>query len=156
MIITRESQYLEKTQYDQQLATMGDTRTTCDEVSSDHAGGDVYSSNIFVWIAIYKIWICIKFIMVRLDLLWLGQSKTTIRRRRMKAVVWSKPACPSCAKAKNLLKNKGIEYEEKNIAQGYNIQDLLELVPNAKTMPQIWLDEEHIGGFSDLKEKLQG
>jgi glutaredoxin len=54
------------------------------------------------------------------------------------------------------LKTKGIEYEEKNIAQGYNIQDLLELVPNAKTMPQIWLDEEHIGGFSDLKEKLQG
>ena len=85
--------------------------------------------------------------MVRLDLLWLGQSKTTIRRRRMKAVVWSKPA-------KQLLKTKGIEYEEKNIAQGYNIQDLLELVPNAKTMPQIWLDEEHIGGFSDLQKKL--
>ena len=56
--------------------------------------------------------------------------------------------------AKQLLKTKGIEYEEKNIAQGYNIQDLLELVPNAKTMPQIWLDEEHIGGFSDLQKKL--
>ncbi len=52
------------------------------------------------------------------------------------------------------MKTKGIEYEEKNIAQGYNIQDLLELVPNAKTMPQIWLDEEHIGGFSDLQKKL--
>ena len=74
----------------------------------------------------------------------------------MKAVVWSKPGCSQCVSAKQLLKTKGIEYEEKNIAQGYNIQDLLELVPNAKTMPQIWLDEEHIGGFSDLKEKLQG
>jgi glutaredoxin 3 len=72
----------------------------------------------------------------------------------MKAVVWSKPACPSCAKAKNLLKNKGIEYEEKNIAEGHNIQDLLELVPNARTMPQIWLNEEHIGGYDQLKEKL--
>jgi hypothetical protein len=39
----------------------------------------------------------------------------------MKAVVWSKPACP-CDKAKNLLKNKGIEYEEKNIAEGYKIR----------------------------------
>ena len=72
----------------------------------------------------------------------------------MKAVVWSKPGCPQCVSAKQLLKTKGIEYEEKNIAQGYNIQDLLELVPNAKTMPQIWLDEEHIGGFSDLQKKL--
>ena len=73
----------------------------------------------------------------------------------MKAVVWSKPACPFCVKAKNLLKNKGIEYEEKNIAEGYNIQDLLELVPNAKTMPQIWLDGEHLGGYEQLEAKLK-
>ena len=72
----------------------------------------------------------------------------------MKAVVWSKPGCPQCVCAKQLLKTKGIEYEEKNIAEGYKIQDLLELVPNAKTMPQIWLDEQHIGGFSDLQKKL--
>ena len=72
----------------------------------------------------------------------------------MKAVVRSKPACPYCEKAKNLLKNKGIEYEEKNIAQGYNIQDLRELVPNARTMPQIWLDGEHLGGYYELEKKL--
>ena len=74
----------------------------------------------------------------------------------MKAVVWSKPACVFCEKAKNLLKNKGIEYEEKNIAQGHKIQDLLEMVPNARTMPQIWLDEEHIGGYFELEKKLNG
>jgi glutaredoxin 3 len=61
-----------------------------------------------------------------------------------------------CVKAKNLLKNKGIEYEEKNIAEGYSIQDLLELVPNAKTMPQIWLDDEHIGGYFELEKVLKG
>ena len=43
----------------------------------------------------------------------------------MKAVVWSKPSCPYCVKAKNLLKSKGIEYEEMNIAEGHKIQDLL-------------------------------
>ena len=73
----------------------------------------------------------------------------------MKAIVWSKPACPFCTKAKNLLKNKGIEYEEKNIAEGYTIQDLLEMVPNARTMPQIWLDEEHIGGYHELEARLK-
>ena len=73
----------------------------------------------------------------------------------MKAVVWSKPACVYCEKSKALLKSKGIEYEEKNIADGHKIQDLLEMVPNARTMPQIWLDEEHIGGFYELEKKLQ-
>ena len=83
----------------------------------------------------------------------------------MKAVVWSKPACPFCVKAKNLLKNKGIEYEEKNIAEGHKIEDLLALVPNARTMPQIWLDGKYVkdsiagkltyvGGYDDLVQSL--
>tara|TARA_B100000700_G_C14543749_1_gene623229 strand:+ start:319 stop:546 length:228 start_codon:yes stop_codon:yes gene_type:complete len=72
----------------------------------------------------------------------------------MKAVVWSKPACPFCVKAKNLLDSKGIEFEERNIASGWKIQDLLEAAPNAKTMPQIWLDDEYVGGYYELKAKL--
>ena len=72
----------------------------------------------------------------------------------MKAIVWSKPNCPHCTSAKLLLKLNNIEYEEKNIADGHKIQDLLALVPNAKTMPQIWLDDKHIGGYKELQEKL--
>ena len=85
----------------------------------------------------------------------MGKSKTKNRRNgQMKAIVWSKPACGYCVKAKNLLKSKGIEYEEKNIAEGHKIQDLLELVPNARTMPQIWLDGEHLGRYYELEKKL--
>ena len=73
----------------------------------------------------------------------------------MKAIVWSKPACPFCVKAKGLLASKNIEYEERNIAEGWKIQDLLEQVPNAKTMPQIWLDDEHIGGYYEPEAKLK-
>ena len=73
----------------------------------------------------------------------------------MKAVVWSKPACPFCVKAKNLLLSKGIEYEERNIAEGWKIQDLLEAAPNAKTMPQIWLDDKYIGGYLELEDALK-
>ncbi len=72
----------------------------------------------------------------------------------MKAVVWSKPGCPQCVSAKQLLKTRGIEYEEKNIAEGHKIEDLLALVPNARTMPQIWLDGEHLGGYDQLEKKL--
>ena len=73
----------------------------------------------------------------------------------MKAIVWSKPMCPFCEKAKGLLKMKGIEYEERNIAEGWKIQDLLEAVPTAKTMPQIWLDDKHIGGYHELQKALE-
>ena len=73
----------------------------------------------------------------------------------MKAIVWSKPQCVFCEKAKGLLKLEGIEYEERNIAQGWKIQDLLEAAPNAKTMPQIWLDDKHIGGYHELQKALE-
>ena len=73
----------------------------------------------------------------------------------MKAIVWSKPACGYCVKAKNLLKSKGIEVEEKNIAEGYKIQDLLEMVPNARTMPQIWIDEDYVGVYYELEKFLE-
>ena len=73
----------------------------------------------------------------------------------MKAIVWSKPACGYCVKAKNLLEAKGIEYEERNMAEGWKIQDLLEAAPNAKTMPQIWLDDKYIGGYLELEDALK-
>ena len=71
---------MEKTQYDQQLATVGNTTPVREEISFHLVGGAVYPSDILVWIAIHEIWLRNKFIMVRLDLLWLGQGKTTIRR----------------------------------------------------------------------------
>ncbi len=74
----------------------------------------------------------------------------------MKAVVWSKNACPFCDQAKNLLKLKGIEYEERNISRDWTREQLLEAVPDARTVPQIFLDEELIGGFTELRKHLQG
>ncbi len=72
----------------------------------------------------------------------------------MKAIVWSKYNCPYCEQAKKLLSAKGIEFEERKIGDGYTKEDLLEAVPNARTVPQIFLNEELIGGFDDLKRKL--
>jgi len=74
----------------------------------------------------------------------------------MKAVVWSKNACPFCDQAKNLLNLKGIEFEERNISTDWTREQLLEAVPNARTVPQIFLDEQLIGGFTELRKHLQG
>lgn len=73
----------------------------------------------------------------------------------MKAVVWSKPACPYCDQAKALLKMKEIEYEEKVIGDGYMKEDLLEAVPGARSVPQILIDDQLIGGFAELKQYFQ-
>jgi glutaredoxin 3 len=74
----------------------------------------------------------------------------------MKAVVWSKDACPFCVQAKALLESRGIEFEERNISKDWTREQLLEAVPNARTLPQIFLDDRHIGGFTDLRSHLRG
>jgi glutaredoxin len=73
-----------------------------------------------------------------------------------KAIVWSKDACPFCDQAKNLLKSRGIEFEERNVNKNWTKEQLLEAVPNVRTLPQIFLDEVHIGGFTELRKHLQG
>jgi glutaredoxin len=72
----------------------------------------------------------------------------------MKAIVWSKYDCPYCEQAKSLLKSKGIPFEERKIGDGYTREDLLESVPNARTVPQIFLDDKLIGGFNELRMAL--
>jgi len=74
----------------------------------------------------------------------------------MKAVIWSKDACPFCVQAKALLESKGIKFEERNVSKDWTKEQLLEAVPNAQTLPQIFLDEAHIGGFTELQKHLQG
>ena len=73
----------------------------------------------------------------------------------MKAIVWSKNHCPYCDQAKNLLKLKGIVYEERNINDGWDKEDLMAAVPNARTVPQIFLDDQLIGGFTELRKHFE-
>jgi len=73
----------------------------------------------------------------------------------MKAIVWSKDHCPFCDQAKALLKMKSIEFEERKIdGVNWTKEQLLEAVPTARTVPQIILDDELVGGFTELKKKL--
>ena len=74
----------------------------------------------------------------------------------MKAIVWSNVGCSYCEQAKKLLKSKDIEVEERNLAHGtWTVQQLQEAVPGARTVPQIFLDDEYVGGYQELEQKLQ-
>jgi len=72
----------------------------------------------------------------------------------VKAIVWSKDSCPYCVQAKNLLAQKNIEFEERKIGDGWTKEQLLEAVPDARSVPQIFLDGEHVGGFTELRARF--
>lgn len=74
----------------------------------------------------------------------------------MSTIVWSQTRCPACEQAKALLAVNGIAFEERLVGDGYTKQDLLEAVPNARSVPQIFLNDEYIGGLDQLKNKLKG
>ena len=74
----------------------------------------------------------------------------------MQAVVWSKDSCPFCVQAKALLESRGIEFEERNVSKDWTKEQLLEAVPTARTLPQIFVDDTYIGGFTELRKHLQG
>lgn len=73
----------------------------------------------------------------------------------MKNIVWSKDNCIYCTKAKNILNSKNIPFEERNISKDWTKEDLLRDVPNAKTVPQIFLWDKYIGGYDSLMEYLE-
>lgn len=73
----------------------------------------------------------------------------------MQAVIWSKDHCPYCEQAKALLTQRNIAYEERKIGHGYTKEDLLEAVPNARTVPQIFINNMLIGGFTELREHIE-
>jgi glutaredoxin len=72
----------------------------------------------------------------------------------MRATIYTKSACPFCISAKQLLEMKGVAYEEISIDDNCQRQMLLEIVPHAKTAPQIFIDGQYVGGFQQLKERF--
>lgn len=63
----------------------------------------------------------------------------------------SGPQCTHCTRAKKLLGEWGIPYRELNVLEDDSHRDeLLERLPRAKAMPQIFVGGEHIGSTEDL------
>jgi glutaredoxin len=69
-------------------------------------------------------------------------------------ILWSKYYCSYCDQAKALLKQKGIAFEERKIGDGWTKEELLESVPSARSVPQVIINGQSIGGFTELKDYL--
>jgi len=72
------------------------------------------------------------------------------------AVVWSKDNCVYCTKAKDFLKKRDINIEERNVQSGdWTMTQLDEAVPNARAFPQIFIDGKYVGGYDKMMAHVQ-
>ena len=73
----------------------------------------------------------------------------------MTAAVYGTRSCGYCHRAKSLLEAKGIEYEEFVVGEDISMEALSDKIGKpARTVPQIFLDGEYIGGYTELAGRL--
>jgi glutaredoxin 3 len=69
--------------------------------------------------------------------------------RRIK--IYTTPICPYCVRAKALLKKKGANFEEIDVLMNRGAREEMERKSGQRTVPQIFIDETHVGGSDDLQ-----
>ncbi len=66
--------------------------------------------------------------------------------------IYTKKACPYCNAAKELLKSKGVmDYHEIDIEENSEKREEMIQLSGRLTVPQIFIDKKHIGGYDDMK-----
>jgi glutaredoxin 3 len=71
-----------------------------------------------------------------------------------KVVIYGKPRCPFCDKAKAVSEMKGFDYEYKLLDADYTQEEFFEQFPTARTFPQIVVGETHVGGYTEFAKFL--
>jgi glutaredoxin 3 len=67
-------------------------------------------------------------------------------------VIYGTQFCPYCVAARQLFDAKGIEYKYIAVDNDPDLRDNISQRSGQRTVPQIWIGEQHIGGFTDLRK----
>jgi len=67
-----------------------------------------------------------------------------------KALIYSTATCPYCVLAKRLLDEKKIPYTEIRVDLDDSERDKMISLTGRRTVPQVFIDDKHIGGYDDL------
>jgi len=65
-------------------------------------------------------------------------------------IMYSTRFCPYCMRARRLLKNKGVSFEEISVGSDRALWEEMEQKSNRNTVPQIFIDGKSVGGFDDI------
>ncbi|MFY8182712.1 MAG: glutaredoxin domain-containing protein, partial [Polynucleobacter sp.] len=73
----------------------------------------------------------------------------------MNIFIYTKSKCPNCVAAKQLLKSKGLRFiendmDKESVRQAFNFA-----YPDVKQMPQIFIDDQRVGGLAGLQAALK-
>lgn len=69
--------------------------------------------------------------------------------------IYGKPMCPFCDKAKALCEVRGFNYTYKSLGTDYSREELMEMFPGARTVPQIVVNGNKVGGFDGFTKYLE-
>ena len=69
--------------------------------------------------------------------------------------IYGKTQCPFCDKAKALCERSGEDYVYKQLGTDFEREEMLETFPGARTFPQIIVDGNKIGGYTELEAILK-
>lgn len=67
-----------------------------------------------------------------------------------KVIIYTKDNCPYCRMAKNLLNERSISFEEVRVDLDQNKLDEMLKLSKRRTVPQIFINDQPIGGYDDL------
>lgn len=68
----------------------------------------------------------------------------------MSVTMYSTPWCPFCVRARSLLKQKGVSFEDIDVSRDPGRKREMMERSGQRTVPQIWIGEQHIGGCDEL------
>ena len=82
--------------------------------------------------------------------------KKLIEKNIFLVEIWGKRNCPYCNKTKQMSQKFGLNYIYHQLDEDFTKEEFLERFPDAKTFPQILVDDKHVGGFTDFRKLLKG
>ena len=65
-------------------------------------------------------------------------------------IIYTTLMCPYCVRAKHLLQRKGVDYQEVRVDLDDEQMRLMMQLSQRRTVPQIFIDDFHVGGYDDL------
>ena len=74
--------------------------------------------------------------------------------QNLNITIYTRDNCPNCVTAKRIMDSAGLTYDEVDIMVGDRLGNLLNAYPDARQMPQIFINDQRVGGLAGLKQAL--
>lgn len=81
----------------------------------------------------------------------MSDQKENIKEKKIE--IYSTKVCPYCVKAKKLLQSKNVKFEEIDVSYDDDLRmAMIQRANGKRTVPQIFIDDYHVGGCDDLHD----